>query len=288
MASTHTMARKKKQHAHVNHERWLVSYADFITLMFAFFVVMFASSQTDKSKAQVVSESVKRALEENQFAAKIAGILGGTVDNKGMGNAMMKGPGGAQKSTQTQMPPVKMAELLPAQKFLDEKLKSEIKTGKVQVHMGPRGLVVSLSEAAFFPPGDDLVSKGARPTLEQIAKTLSELPNPVRLEGHTDSVPIHNSRFRSNWELSAARSIAMLELLTTEYGIPHERLAVAGYADTVPLASNDTAEGRARNRRVDLIILNQSGLTHEPEGMKDDAKDAPKPAAENVSKPPKH
>ncbi|MBI4903732.1 MAG: OmpA family protein [Acidobacteria bacterium] len=271
------MARRKKQHPHPNHERWLVSYADFITLMFAFFVVMFASSQTDKGTAKSVSESVKRALEDNQFAAKIAGILGGTIDNKGMGNAMMKGPGGAQKSTQQfQLPPQKFAELLPAQKFLDDKLKDDIKAGKVQVHMGSRGLVVSLSEAAFFSPGDDAVSSGARPTLDKIAKTLRELPNPVRLEGHTDSVPIHNSRFRSNWELSAARSIATLEMLTTQYEIPHERLAVAGYADTVPVATNEDAAGRARNRRVDIIILNQSGLTQEPEAVKD-AKPSPFP-----------
>ena len=258
------MARRKQQQPHPNHERWLVSYADFITLMFAFFVVMFASSQTDKGKAKEVSESVKRALEENQFASRIAGILGGTVDNKGLGNAMMRGPGGAQKSTAPTVPPQRIAELLPTQRFLDEKLKEELKAGKVQLHMGSRGLVVSLSEAAFFPPGDDVVSENAYATIEKIARSLRELPNPVRLEGHTDSVPIHNSRFHSNWELSAARSIAMLELLTKTYNIPHEQLAIAGYADTAPIASNDTAEGRARNRRVDIIILNHTGLTNEP------------------------
>jgi chemotaxis protein MotB len=87
----------------------------------------------------------------------------------------------------------------------------------------------------------------------------------VRLEGHTDSVPIHNSRFRSNWELSAARSIALLTLLTDEYGVSHERISIAGYADTTPVASNETDDGRTRNRRVDVVILNETGSQGEPE-----------------------
>ena len=87
----------------------------------------------------------------------------------------------------------------------------------------------------------------------------------MRLEGHTDSVPIHNSRFRNNWELSAARSIAMLELLSARFDIPPERLAVAGYADTAPVESNDSEQGRAHNRRVDIVILNERGLGPEPD-----------------------
>jgi chemotaxis protein MotB len=124
--------------------------------------------------------------------------------------------------------------------------------------------VVSLQEAAFFSPGDATVSVQSYSTIGNIAKAIAEVPNPVRLEGHTDSVPIHNSRFRSNWELSAARSIAMLELLSSRFEIPREKLAVAGYADTIPVAGNDTEEGRARNRRVDIVILNQAGLSAEP------------------------
>jgi chemotaxis protein MotB len=257
------MARKKKHPEHANHERWLVSYADFITLLFAFFVVMFASSQTDHGKAAQVSESVKKALEDNQVASAIAGILGGTVGNQGHGNAMMRGPGGTRKATATPVE-TKVAELLPSQVFLNQQLKDEIASGKVQIHMGSRGLVVSLKEAAFFPPGDDTVSQPAYGSLGKIATAIRQLPNPVRLEGHTDSVPINNSRFRSNWELSTARSIAVLELLTAEFQVAAQTLAVAGYADTVPLESNDTAAGRARNRRVDIIILNQSGVTAEP------------------------
>lgn len=257
------MARRKKHQAHENHERWLVSYADFITLLFAFFVVMFASSQTDKGKAQQVSDSVKKALEDNQFAAAIAGILGGTADDKGRGNAMMRGPGGTKRGSD-EATPAKVVELLPSEQFLSQELKEDIESGKVAVHMSARGLVVSLREAAFFSPGDDAISAQAYSMLEKIAGTIRQLPNPVRLEGHTDAVPIHNSRFRSNWELSTARAIAMLEILTVEFGVASARLAVAGYGENVPLDSNETPEGRARNRRVDIIILNQSGVIAEP------------------------
>ncbi len=265
------MGRQKKHGEHANHERWLVSYADFITLLFAFFVVMFASSQADKGKARQVSESVRKALEEGYAVAKIAAILGGTVDDVGKGNAMMRGPGGTKKGQDTQVAkpqpeqaePV-LAELLPSLEFLSRELEEEIRAGKLQLSLEPRGLVVSLPQAAFFPTGEDTIAPAMYPSLEKIARVIEKLPNPVRLEGHTDSVPIHNQRFASNWELSTARGIAVLKLFTTRFGIPAQRLAVAGYADNVPVDSNDTEAGRARNRRVDIVILNRAGLLREP------------------------
>ncbi|MBL8231042.1 MAG: OmpA family protein [Bryobacterales bacterium] len=259
------MARRRRHEEKENHERWLVSYADFITLLFAFFVVMFASSQSDKGRAQQVSDSVKRALEENQVASALAGILGGTVDHKGSGNAQMRGPGGAQKATQEAVRGV--VELQASQQFLSRELKNQIDQGKIVVNMTPRGLVVSLQEAAFFPPGDATVSVDSYSVLAKIADAIGQLPNPVRLEGHTDSVPIHNTRFRSNWELSAGRSIAMMELLASEFGIPRDKMAIAGYADTVPVADNESPDGRARNRRVDIVVLNRTGITAEPEAV---------------------
>jgi chemotaxis protein MotB len=98
--------------------------------------------------------------------------------------------------------------------------------------------------------------------MEKVAAALKAVSNPVRIEGHTDAQPIHTARFRSNWELSAARSIAIMELLAARFQIAHERMSIAGYADTVPVADNDTAEGRARNRRVDLIILNNYAIAN--------------------------
>ena len=256
------MARAKKHAEHENHERWLVSYADFITLLFAFFVVMFASSQTDKVKAKQVSDSVKEALENGGMPSAVKELWGGTVDEKGPGNAQMRGPGGAKKAekepeVKPPAPPVS-AELLPSMEYLTRELQEEIKTGKIQMRLEARGLIISLREAAFFGSGDDAINAGSLASIGKLAAVLQTLPNPVRLEGHTDSVPIHNSRFRSNWELSAARSIAMLEVLSSRYQISAGRFAVAGYADTVPVASNDTEEGRAHNRRVDIVILNRN------------------------------
>ena len=256
------MARAKKHAEHENHERWLVSYADFITLLFAFFVVMFASSQTDKVKAKQVSDSVKEALENGGMPSAVKELWGGTVDEKGPGNAQMRGPGGAKKAEKEPevkpvIPPVS-AELLPSLEYLTRELQDEIKTGKIQMRLEARGLIISLREAAFFGSGDDAINSGSLTSIGKMAAVLQTLPNPVRLEGHTDSVPIHNSRFRSNWELSAARSIAMLEVLSSRFQIPAGRFAVAGYADTVPVASNDTDEGRAHNRRVDIVILNRT------------------------------
>jgi len=255
------MRRRRKAEQHANHERWLVSYADFITLLFAFFVVMFASAQADHGNAARVSESVRKALEEGQVKAVVAAILGGAKDNKGKGNAMMKGPGGANPTIHEDPPPADLAGSLES---LRAALKPEIEKGQLQIALQPRGLVISLREAAFFASGDDAVYQGTYSSIEKIARAIAALPSQVRLEGHTDAVPIHNSRFRNNWELSAARSIAMLELLVSRFDIPPQRLAVAGYADTVPLESNDSEPGRAHNRRVDIVILNEKGASPEP------------------------
>ncbi len=258
------MSRKKKQPAHENHERWMVSYADFVTLLFAFFVVMFASSQADKGKAQQVSESVRKALEEGRVGVLIASILGGAKGEKGPGNAMIRGPGGTKKQTATAITDGVIADLLPSLEYLTRELKLEIEAGQMKLDLQKRGLVVSLQQAAFFPSGEDAINPEMTRSIEKVAEAMRRLPNPVRLEGHTDAVPIHNSRFRSNWELSAARSIAMLEFLSGRCGIPRERLSIAGYAETAPVSANDTESGRALNRRVDMVILSAAGVSGEP------------------------
>ena len=259
------MRKRTRATQHGNHERWLVSYADFITLLFAFFVVMFASSQTDKGRAKQVSESVQKAF--NQSVSKdamtvLARVLGGTPDQAGQGNAMMRGPGGTKK--QLTEPPDPVVELLPSVQKLSKELEREIRDGKLEVNLQPRGLVISLRQAAFFPSGGDLIDETALPVLEKLAKVIRSVENQIRLEGHTDSIPIRNSRFDSNWELSAARSIAMLRILTADFELPEKRFAVAGYADTAPLGANDTPEGRMRNRRVDIVILNYAAKREEP------------------------
>lgn len=263
------MARKKKNPEHVNHERWLVSYADFITLLFAFFVVMFATSQADKGKAQQVSASITKALEGEKVGAKIAAVLGGTVGDVGQGNAQTHGPGGAKEiPKEKKKDDPKVVDLASSMKVLSEVLAPEIKAGKIQVTMQSRGLVISFTQAALFPSGEDVISPAAYEGMRRVAEAVQKIPNPVRLEGHTDSQPIRNSSFDNNWELSAARSIAVLNVLTDRFGVPHERLSVAGYADTAPIAENDTDQGRAKNRRVDIVILNDQGIKAEPAKIK--------------------
>ena len=257
------MARKKKEHEHENHERWLVSYADFITLLFAFFVVMFASSQTDKGKQQQMSESIKTAMEESRFTAAMHGILGGVADDTGKGNAMMKGPGGTKPDT-TPTPPPEILELVPALQRLKQELRAEIDAGAMEVHMTGRGVVVTMQQAAFFPSGDDMVAPSSYESVGKVAQIVNKLPNPIRLEGHTDSRPIRNSRFHNNWELSAARAISMMSLLTHEFELPETRMAIGGFADTVAIAPNETEEGRSRNRRVDIVILSARGVLDQP------------------------
>jgi chemotaxis protein MotB len=262
------MARKKTS-SHPNHERWLVSYADFITLLFAFFVVMFATAQTDNAKSRAVSESVKKALEGDSFKSAFSMLLGGTGDVRGQGAARRPGSGG-EKLRVGDRSGLTLTDLLP---ILSDALQQEIQSGRLALSMTPRGLTISFTQAALFPSGGDEIAPDSYPTVRKIADAMNKVRNPARAEGHTDSIPIHNPRFRSNWELSAARSIALVELFT-KFGVARERLSIAGYADTAPIDSNDTEEGRRKNRRVDIVILNETTAKAEPDR-------APLPAAKH-------
>jgi chemotaxis protein MotB len=250
--------RRRKHSEGPNHERWLVSYADFITLLFAFFVVMFATAQTDNAKAQAVSESVKRALQGESFKDTLSMLMGEKLKVKAPGqrpDAGVPKPAVADKAGLT------LAQLLP---MLSLALKEEIQSGRLALSMTSRGLTITFTQTALFPSGEDEIAHDFYPTIQKISDAMNKVPNPARAEGHTDAIPIHNPRFRSNWELSASRSIALVELLT-KFGVAHERLAIAGYADTAPVDTNDTEEGRRRNRRVDIIILNDAGAKGEPD-----------------------
>src|ERR1700724_3926486 len=163
------MAFKKETPPPEKHERWLVSYADFITLLFAFFVVMFASSQTDKSRAKQLSEAVEKRWADGKTLGvppAVCKILGRTVGDRGQGNAQMKGPGGAQKAAK-EAPPENLVELTPSMKQLTNQLEQEIKAGKVEVNLEPRGLVVSLKQTAFFPSGTDTIDPSTYSILEK-------------------------------------------------------------------------------------------------------------------------
>jgi chemotaxis protein MotB len=159
-------------------------------------------------------------------------------------------------------------ELLPSMQLLERELKPEIQRGTVELQMEARGLTISFKQAAFFDSGSDQIKSEAIATIGKVGGALMKIPNQVRLEGHTDNVPISSSRFSNNWVLSSSRAIAVLEVLTGEFQVPRSRLAVGGYADVVPVASNDTEEGRARNRRVDVVILSQYGAAGEPDSRR--------------------
>ena len=240
----------------------MVSYADFVTLLFAFFVVMFASTEADKGKAKQVSASVREALAHGEVSDAILKALGHARHDKGT-------RGQPELFTVVQVPvPVAAMngpkDLAQSMATLSRVLDAELRKGSVGLKLETRGLVVSLRESGFFASGDDAVSPASFAALDKIATVVKNLPNPVRLEGHTDSIPIHNSRFRSNWELSSARAIAMMEVMATRYEIPRVRMAVAGYAENAAADTNDTDEGRAHNRRVDVVLLTLEGLKNEP------------------------
>jgi chemotaxis protein MotB len=241
----------------------MVSYADFVTLLFAFFVVMFASTAADKVKARQVSASVREALAHGEVSNVILKALGRTRHDRLQPDASEASS--AIPPTIVVMPsPV---DLTRSRDTLSKVLGAEMRAGQVGLKLETRGLVISLRESGFFASGDDGVSPSGFATLTKIANVIQGLPNPLRLEGHTDAIPIHTSRFRSNWELSAARAIAMMEILATRYQIPRGRMAVAGYAENAAADTNDTDEGRAHNRRVDLVLLTVEGLRNEPSGV---------------------
>ncbi len=249
---------KKKHPEHVNHERWLVSYADFITLLFAFFVVLFASSQSDKKKQTQLAAAMQSAFTPL-----------GTFDAHSVTPPLDPNSGSPSISTPAPIqPPLPTAERLSAQlatqKFAQteghiEKMLGEKTTGaqpppgSVTVHITQEGLVISLHEAGFFASG----SAEVRPySISLLAKLAATLPSgPLRVEGHTDDVPIHTAQFASNWELSTARAAAIARLLLERGNVHPEDLSAAGYAEFHPIASNATEEGRAQNRRVDIIVL---------------------------------
>jgi chemotaxis protein MotB len=244
--------RRKKHPEHANHERWLVSYADFITLLFAFFVVLFASSQTDKKKQLKLAEAMQSAFRPL-----------GTFD------AHSKTPPLTDTSAAsvTDAPPAAIASPLPttSTETLEETMArltrliekevgaGHIPPGSMTMRITPDGLVISLHEIGFFPSGSAEVRTKAVAMLTILANTLPS--GSLRIEGHTDNVPIHTAQFASNWELSTARSTAIARLLLERGPINPVNLSAAGYAEFHPTASNATEEGRMQNRRVDIILL---------------------------------
>jgi chemotaxis protein MotB len=263
------MSRRKRPRPHANHERWLVSYADFITLLFAFFVVLYSSAQVDKRKVGQLALAIQVAFQDlgvfpdstthvpldtsDPMPFSTVQAIANVKHNTELGRISSSPEGELAAASQE-------ANLSALQSELQDALKREISLHTVALHRETEGLVISLREFGFFDSGSAALKPSALPALDRIASILAVRACGLRIEGHTDNVPIHTAQMASNWELSAARSTELVRLLILRYRFAPERLSAAGFAEYHPLASNDTLQGRAQNRRVDVVIITEKIL----------------------------
>ena len=242
--------RRKKQEEHINHERWLISYADFITLLFAFFVVMYSISSVNISKYRVLSDTL-----ESVFASP------GSTD-----------PIQLEEHDTTSPPtvaPVNLIELPPTPPPVSDKIirtindlsqqfnstfAEKIKSKDISIKQGNNWLELEIKSSALFYSGESRLERTAIPILAKAAEILKTSSNPVQVEGFTDNQPISTPKFPSNWELSAARAASVVHLLN-RYGVSPTRMSAIGYGEFKPIADNATNEGRQKNRRIVLVVL---------------------------------
>jgi chemotaxis protein MotB len=253
------MRRRRRSEEGAHADRWLVSYADFMTLLFALFVVLFASSHHDKEEIQRVSSAFKNGFQE--MGAFSSGASVSDVSHSNMPTARsLNSPAANGGLTAAETPRDDGIDVLELQKQLSKALGKEIEHREIEMRMTPEGFVISLHELGFFDSGEAQLLPGASDKIKRIATVLMQYGLNMRVEGHSDNVPIHNAAFASNWDLSTARAMAVAMMLVNESGFDPSRMSVAGYAQYHPSATNDTPEGRRANRRVDIVVL--SGPTH--------------------------
>ena len=248
------MARKKKKEEHVNHEAWAIPYADLLVLLLAFFVVMYAISAIDQAKYDILADAlssafraepttldprpigdpgIDAALMELQDTDRV-GEVQSLVDAEAMAEAASQGIEEMQEEVADEMAPL-------------------IDAGLLSIREDRAFVEIEIDTSALFASGSATPEEHAEPILRAMGNILQQFGQPVKVEGHTDNVPISTARFPSNWELSAARAASVVRLLEAG-GVPPERLSAVGFGEQKPVASNDTAQGRERNRRVVLII----------------------------------
>lgn len=263
------MALKREPEKPGNHERWLVSYGDLLTLLLAVFVVMYAMGQTDKKKAEDVAASMRESFGySTQASAGQKGVLQSQdikpipaikpemavipITNKMPPAGPRQGNIGGGAGSKQMAGEKEFREMSSA---LEAYLVKQGFQNKVALTITQRGLVISLKEAGFFDSGSAKLKHDSIPTLRGIAEGLHQYANRFRVEGHTDSVPIRSSEFRSNWELSTARATNVIHFLVESAGLSPNVLSAVGYGEFQPLVANDTPEQRAKNRRVDIVVL---------------------------------
>jgi len=244
------MARRRPyQEEPDNHERWLVSYADFITLLFAFFVVMYAISSVNEGKYKVLSSAILNAFRP------IGNLSVGETPPTGGANTMIQVPkpkpvAQAIKDLKTKEQ-AKMSGLVTD---LNKVLQPLVDGGQVRIAQTEQGVAIQIKDSALFQTGQAAPSTQSTTVLAQVAKVLSTVDNPIRVEGFSDNVPIRTTTYPSNWELSAARAGSVVRLFQ-ENGIEAQRLVAIGRAENLPIADNTQPEGRAQNRRVAISVL---------------------------------
>ena len=246
------MARRKSiPHESENTDRWMVSYADFVTLLFAFFVVMYAISSVNEGKYRVLSDTMTEAF---KVAPKSPSPIQIGKENRSINSA---------KPSNDLIKPVKILpksertyerEMKQIAETVSKSVQPLIEQGLIKVTQHKLWVEIEMNSKILFSSADSELEEEAFPALKALAGVLKKLPNSIDVEGHTDNVPINNELFPSNWELSAARAASVVHLFTN-YGVDPRRLSSIGYAEYRPISNNSTSEGRLRNRRVKVVIL---------------------------------
>ena len=221
----------KRHHGGTSRDRWLVSYADFMTLLFAFFTTLYAMSSVDNGKYLSVAAGLHEAFDRKDSVPLKPGVL----------------PGGQALLVQDQN---------NARAIIERDMAEELRNGRMELLEDARGLVLSIPEASAFPPGSAELSDAAKDAVTRLAASLRPTSSGLLIEGHTDDTPMHSARFASNWELSTARATAVVQWLSEQEHFPPGRLSAAGYGEFRPRVPNESAFARARNRRVDIVIQN--------------------------------
>ena len=257
------MARKKKHEEHVNHERWLVSYADFITLLFAFFVVMYSISSVNEGKYRVLSDSISSAFDPSERGLPIkftnplkAPIVSRPVQSSAESadssqNLNPSAYGGVEASKEDKI------NLKKISSRVEKGLSPLIDKDLVKINKNDLWIEIEINSNILYSSGSARLQSQAVPVLKKVAKIIGDFENQVQVEGFTDNVPIETEEFPSNWELSSARAASVVHLFA-QSGVKPNRMSAVGYAEFKPIADNDTAQGRRKNRRVKIIVLSEA------------------------------
>lgn len=292
------MKRRKRHEEHVNHERWAIPYGDLITLLLAFFVVMYAMSAVNEGKYRVLSQSMmeafhgsSRVIAPSNLAPNAPASAAPVIDpaSNGHGSALtpISLPGSAAQPVPSK-PTREQQNLAAIQRSVEEALKPLIDRKLVAIRRTPDWLEIEIRTDILFASGIARISPQAQSVLENIAGILAPFPNALRIEGYTDDKPISTPQFPSNWELSAARAASVARLFS-DHGVAAQRLGIIGWGQVRPVAANDTEEGRNRNRRVLVVVLSDrsgpSRFTNDADKSGQTAQADPVPAKPDASVP---